>query len=353
MTDRLDAQRRVNRIRAFRAEWDAVRLAGVTTLTSEQHRAIRAFHDDMLRELAARHDVDASDATGQLSRGMQLASFFAAIALTAAIYSLVSRFWGRLDLPLQVTILCAFPLMALVGVEFSARRERTLYVASVLALVAYGTYWLAVVVLSDVLNMPLTPAAIWAGALFGVSLAFPYGFRLLFGVALVALLVAFAGSVFDAADMPWTAAAEHLEIVTGAALALTLVGSRLSRFYPPFASVTRLVGFAVGFAGMLVLSSAGRMSLLPMSSSVAEWFYQVLTVLLCMVALVIAVRRRWDETVYVAAAALTLFLLLRCIDWFWVALPRFLFFLLLAAIAFAWLFVLRRVRGRLVARALA
>jgi hypothetical protein len=303
--------------------------------------------------LAARHDVDGSDATSQLSRGMQLASFFAAIALTAAVYSLVARFWGRLDLPMQATLLCAFPLMSLVGVEFAARRERTLYIASVFALVAYGTYWLAVFVLSDLLNMPVTPPVIWAGALFGVSLALPYGFRLIFGVALVTLLVAVSGSAFHAAAMPWTLFLQHLDIGTAAAFALTLAATRLRYPYAPLAAVTRLVGFGVGFLGLLVLSANGTMSLLPMRAPIAEVAYQVVMLLLCMVTLFLAIRHEWVETVYVTAAALTLFIFVRFVDWFWDALPRFVFFLLLAAVAFVWLLVLRRVRGRLMARELA
>src|SRR5688500_18735054 len=147
MTDRIEAQRRVDQIRAFRAELEALRAAGVSPLTDEQHESIRAYHDAVLARLATDYDVDRTIAAGQLSRGVRLASFFAGITLTAAVYSLVSRFWGRFDLPLQATLLCGFPLVALVGVELSSRLERTLHVASLFGVVAYGTYWLAVYVL--------------------------------------------------------------------------------------------------------------------------------------------------------------------------------------------------------------
>jgi hypothetical protein len=69
--------------------------------------------------------------------------------------------------------------------------------------------------------------------------------------------------------------------------------------------------------------------------------------LIGMTALVIGIRKQWQETVYIAAAALTVFVFIRFVDWFWDALPRFVFFLLLAAIAFAWLLALRRLRSRL------
>src|SRR5262245_39193251 len=202
--DRAAAQHRANRIRAFRAELDALLAASALTLTPEQRQSIDSYHDNLLRTLASAHDVDRTETEGQLSRGMQIAALLGALALTAAISSLVSRYWGRLELPVQATLLCAFPLMSLVGVELAARRERTLYVSSIFALAAFGTYWLAVVTLGQLLDVPLTPPAIWGGALFGLALALPYGFRVILGSALVALLVALGGSVFQASGMPWT-----------------------------------------------------------------------------------------------------------------------------------------------------
>jgi hypothetical protein len=321
-------------------------------LTPEQQASITRYHDELLRQLAAEHDIDRTEAAGQLSRGMQIAAFIAAIALTAAVYSLVARFWGRLDLPLQATLLCAFPLMALAGVELAAQRERTLYIASIFALVAYGTYWLAIFVLSELLNVPVTPPALWGGALFGVALALPYGFRVVFGVALLSLLVALAGSVFQGAGMPWTLAFEFPEIITAAALLLGLVAPRFGAPQPAFAAVARAVAFGVGFVGLLILSSAGAASLLPTPARVSEMIYQGATLLIATITLVVGIRRQWLETTFIAAAALTIFVFIRFVDWFWEALPRFVFFLLLAAFAFAWLLALRRVRGRVVRREL-
>jgi hypothetical protein len=347
MSERADAQRRVNRIRAFRAELDALTQAGVSPLTPEQRAEIERYHDAVLQQLASEHDIDRTDAAGKLSRGMQIASFIAAIALTAAVYSLVARFWGRLDLPLQATLLCAFPLIALVGVELSAQRERSLYIASIFALVAFGTYWLAVVVLSMQLNVPLTPPALWGGALFGVALALPYGFRLIFGGALVAMLIALAGSVFQAGGIPWTQAIESPEMITAGAFTMFVLARRLTSGRASFAPVTRAVALTIGFVGLLFLSVAGSASLLPLASGVTELLYQAALLVISTIVLTIAVRKQWAESVYVAAAALTLFIVTRFFDWFWDAIPRFVFFLLLAILAFGWLFALRRVRTRL------
>jgi hypothetical protein len=347
MGDRTAAQRRVEQIRAFQAEIEELRAAGLNPLTPEQAASIGTYHEQLLTRLAAVYDVDRSTAAGQLSRGMQLASFFAAVALTAAIYSLVSRFWGRLDLPLQATLLCAFPLMALVGVELSARRERTLYVAALFAVVAYGTFWLAAGVLSETLNVPLTPHPIWAGALFGLALALAYGFRLILGIALVSLIVATAGSVFQAAGYPWTGQFEHLDVLALTAFAATFLAPRLAELDRMFGAVTRGVGLAIGLGALLVLSTSAGMSLLPTSDRATELFYQGVMLIACVATLIVGIGRRWPEVVHLASALLTVFLFTRLVDWFWSALPRYLFFLLVAGIAFAWLLLLRRVRTRL------
>jgi hypothetical protein len=244
-------------------------------------------------------------------------------------------------------LLCAFPLVALVGVEASAQRERSLYVASIFALVAFATYWLAVFVLSDSLNVPVTAPALWGGALFGVSLALPYGFRLIFAASLVALLVALSGSVFEASGAPWTVVPEFPEIITAAAFLLAVTAGRLGAFHPSFASLTRGVGFIVGFLGLLLLSMAGPASLLPLSTQVSELVYQGVLFVVAMGVLMLGVSRQWTESVYIAAGALTVFIFSRFVDWFWTLMPRFVFFLLLAAVAFAWLAALARMRRRL------
>ena len=347
MLDRDVAQKRADRIRAFRAELTALENEGAVGLSEEQRAAIGAYHDQLLTRLTAAYDVDASDAAQGLSRGMQLASFFAAVTLTAALAALVARFWVRFELPLQASLLCAFPLMALVGVELSARRERTLYVASLFALVAYGTFWLAVTVLSDTLNVPLSPPWIWAGVLFGLALALPYRFRLILAAALGSLIVATSGSIFQAQGHPWTVTFEHFDLLMVAAFASTLLAPRLGQLYAGFATVARLVGSSIGLICLLIVSTFGGASLLPFSNRTTELIYQAVMLVVCVALVALGIRNRWTETVYLSAGFLTMFLMVRYVDWFWDALPSYVFFAILAAVAFAWLLALRRVRARL------
>jgi uncharacterized membrane protein len=319
----------------------------VPVLSPQQLAAVRAYHDQLVAKLAAEFDIDRTEEAGRLSRGMQLASFFAAVTLTAAVYSLVSRYWARIDLPAQATLLCAFPLIALVGVELAARRERTLYVASLFAIVGYGTYWLAVGVLSETLNIPIAPPWIWGGALFGVALALPYRFRLILGIGLLSLIVAIAGTIFQAAGYPWTDIVQHLDVLTATAFASVVLAPRLAELDRPFGAVARAVGCGVGLLGLLIMSTAGGLSLLPAGAETRKIIYQAAMLIVCVTLLVIGIRRTWNEVVHLTAVALTMFLLVRFVDWFWETLPGYVFFSILAAIAFAWLLVLRRIRGRL------
>ena len=228
-----------------------------------------------------------------------------------------------------------------------ARRERTLYVASLFALVAYGTFWLAVGVLGWRLNIALTPPFIWAGAVFGFALALPYRFRIVLALSLASLAVAIAATLFSIAGIPWSEIFTRFDLLMIAGFSLLLVAGPLSRLDRGFAAVTRFVALGIGLFALLVLSATGELSAAPLDARVIEAAYQVLMLVLSIALLVLAVRHGWSETVGLVGVVFALFLLTRYVDWFWDLMPRYLFFLSLALLAFAWLAVMRRFRGRL------
>lgn len=341
------AQQRADRIRAFREELTALRAEGLDVLSAEQEQQIARHHDGVLAGLAARFDVDVSETAGRLSRGMQIASFVAAVTLCAAIYSLVARFWGHLDLPLQVGLLALFPVLALAGVDLAARREPSLYIASIFAAAAYATFWLAAVVVTHLLDVPLTTPVLWMGVVFGLSLAMAYGFRVVLVASLVALVIALAGTLFGFAGAPWTAAGWQLEPSMVAGFGLLLLAPGLETASPGFGAVTRQVALGVGLGMLLALSMNGEASVWPVPTRWLEAFYQVVMLLASVAAIVAGLRWRVPDAVNIASIGLALFLVTRYVDWLWDVLPRFVFFLVLAAAAFAWLLALRRLRTRI------
>jgi hypothetical protein len=222
-----------------------------------------------------------------------------------------------------------------------------LYVASLSAVVAYGTFWLAVGVLSWRLNIPVTPPFIWAGVVFGFGLAIPYGFRLVLAAALATLAVALSGSMFSAAGVEWPELVSRPDLLMLSAFSLLLLMPPLMQLDRGFGAVTRLVAFGIGLLALLVLSVSGSSSAVPIDATVIAGIYQGVMLVTCVGTLVVAIRRRWHETVALVTAMFALFLVTRYVDWFWDLLPRYVFFLALAALAFGSLLALGRMRRRL------
>jgi len=138
-----------------------------------------------------------------------------------------------------------------------------------------------------------------------------------------------------------------LDLLMLAGFSLLLLAGPLARLDRGFVPITRFVALAVGLLSLLVLSASGASSASSLDVRVIEALYQGVMLLVCIGALVVAVRQGWNETVALVSVVFALFLLIRYVDWFWDVLPRYLFFLTLAALAFVWLLAMRRMRGRL------
>jgi hypothetical protein len=344
---RLEAQKRADRIRAFREELAALRAEGVAPLAPDQERAIAAQHDAVLSRLAAQFDIDRSERSGQLSKGMVLAALFGAVALIMAIYSLVDRAWWRMDLPAQTTLLAMFPLLALAGVEIAARRERTRYFAAIFALVACATTWLALVMTARLLDLPFSVLLFWPGILSGMAIALSYGFRLVFAVSLVATIVALAGAFFASAGVPWLHAIARLEPLMATALIVAVAASHVEPAGEGFGTAARIVGLSMGLGSLFLISANGSLTLLPVQAVTAERLYQAVVPIASVACIWIGLRWRQRETVLIASMVLAVFLLIRYIDWFWDVVPAWAFFLVLAVLAFSALALLRRLRARM------
>jgi hypothetical protein len=341
------AQHRADRIRAFREELSALTAEAANPLSADQEAAIVEHHDRLLERLALDFDVDRSARSGQLSRGLRLASFFGAVTLVAAITSLVQRFWGGFTLPTQVTLLTMFPLVSLAAVQIAAERERTRYVASLMALVAVGTAWVAIAMTARLLDIPFSALLLWPGTAFGLALAASYGFRWVLALSLVSLVVAVASVFFAAGGVPWPVLFERLEPLGGAALVLTVLARHFAPAGEGFEPTARLTALTLLLGTLLVLATVSGTSLLAFAPATALIGYQAAMLIGCLVALWRRLEAGDQAGVHLATAFLAVFLVIRYVDWFWEALPAWAFFLVLAAGAFASIAVLRRLRTRL------
>lgn len=340
------AQQRADQIRAFRAELSALGQEGANPLAADQQAAIAVHHDHVLARLARKFDIDRSVASGQLSRGLRLASFFGAATLVAAITSFISRYWGGLGLPAQVTLLTMFPLVSLAAVQVAAERERTRYVAALFALVALGTAWVAIVLTADLLDLPFSALLLWPGTFFGLAVALSYGFRLVLALALGSLAVAVASVFFVAGGVPWPTLVERLEPLTGAGFLLVTMAPRLGPAGEGVEETTRITGLAIALGGLLALATAHGTSLLAFDPSTTLLVYQALMLIVSLAVLSQRLRAGDRAGTMVATVALALFLFIRYLDWFWSRVPAWAFFLILAVLAFASIAWLRRLRGQ-------
>jgi uncharacterized membrane protein len=341
---REDAQRRVDRIRAFREELADLERAGVVALDGVQRERLRRYHDETVASLATRFDVDATEAERRLSGGMRVASLLGAVALSVALYLFFFRFWGSLSTAAQVVVLTAAPLLALAGMEIAARMERTLYVAGLLGLVAVVCFALDLGVLGATFNVEGGPGAFLAWSLFAGLLAYAYGLPLLLFLATCGFTVFLASEVAAFTGHPWDAFPERPETLFLPGVLLLLMAGVKSPRRPGFPPLYRSAGVVALGLALLFLGSFGWTSYLPWSRKAVEVTYQLAGFAVAALGIAAGIRRGWREVQGLSAAFFVLLLLSRFFEWWWDWMPRWLFFLVIGALAVATLVGLRRVR---------
>ena len=338
-----DAQRRADQIRAFRSELAALRREGVEPVAPDRWDALAAHHDALLAALSEQFDIDTTASAKRMSLGMRLASAFGAAALTAAVVSFFYRIWGGLSTPAQVAFLTLAPIAALAAMIVAARRERTLYVASLCAIVACGAFVLQTIMLGQIFNMRGSAHVLGAWSLFALSVAVPLRLVLPFAAGVATAIVYGAALLTLIAGLPWTAFDLRWETVlassAAALLAHGLVPVELRAWFRGAALVLLL--FAV-----LVLSSFDAISFLPMSTATTAVVYQLVAAGVAVTVVGRAVTRGASESVVIGAVFAGVFLLVRFADWWWDWMPKYLFFLIIAAVSIAWLAGLARLRRR-------
>jgi hypothetical protein len=343
---REDAQSRVDRIRAFREELTELESLGVVALDDGQRERLRRFHEEAVASLAARFDVDSNEAERRLSLGMRVASFLGAVALSAAVYFFFYRFWGDLSTIAQVGLLALAPVLAIAGMEVAARRERTLYVAGILGLVAVASFVLDLSVLGASFNLTPSPFAFLAWSVFAFLLAYAYGLSLLLLAAIAGFTVFFSAQASSFMHCPWELLAERPENLFLPAVLLLLMAALLpSRGLPRFPPLYRAGGLVVLFLALFVVSNWGWASYLPWPARTVEVAYQVVSFALAGLAIGVGVRRGWREAETSGTVFLALCLFARFFDWWWDVLPRWLFFLVIGALSVGMLLALRRLRS--------
>ena len=339
------AQHRADRIQAFREELAQLEDDGILRLDTEQHRILSAYYRNLLQDIRQRYDVDITGAEKQLSWGMRIVSFLGALAVSAAVFFFFYRFWGLLNTPAQVAILVAAPILATLGAEFAARRERTLYFTSLLALVALACFVLDLSVLGSIFNVTPSQNAFLAWGAFALILAYGYGLRLPLVAGMTCLMGYLAATVGTWSGCYWLSFGERPENFLVAGALLALVPLIPQRRHPNFAGIYRVYGLLTVFIAILILANYGRISYLPWAPKSIEYFYQVAGFVVAGGAIALGIRQRWSGVTNLGCTFFVLYLYTKLFDWWWDWMPKYLFFLLLGLMAIGLLLVLKRLRG--------
>ena len=338
------AQRRVDRIREFREEIRQLEMERVLVLTGEQREGIRQYHDALLAGFFKDYDVDTSSAQKQLSLGMRIVSFLGAVAISAAVFFFFYRFWGYFSTTLQVVVLVGAPLLATLGVEVAARKEKTLYFATIMALVAVACFVLNLTMFGRIFNITPTQNAFLAWAAFALMLAYRYGMRLLLVAGIISLLGYLSATVGTFAGCYWLSFGERPENFIAAGLVLFGLSFIPHRFYSNFPSVYRFVGMLSVFVAILILANWGMLSYLRVSHRVIEHGYQVLGFVFAALTLWLGLSRKWTGMTNLGSVFFAIYLYTKFFDWWWEWMPKYLFFLIVGLVAVLLLSMLRRLR---------
>jgi uncharacterized membrane protein len=348
MTSRQDAQRRVDRIQAFREELSDLEREQVLHLSTDDRARVFAHQAALIAALSREFDVDVAAAQRQLSIGMRLASAFGALALGVSVFLFFYHFWVDLTTSVQVAILLVAPLVGIVGMAIAAERERTLYVTGVLGVITVAAFVLDLYALGQIFNLVPSPNAFLAWAAFAMVLAYTFRLRWLLAIGLAALTMWVSATIVVwSGGLWWWSVFDRFETFLLPGVAILLVGGRLQ--HEEFAPTWRLVGWFVVFFSLLVLS-VGDESLLPWSRDTVQFFYQVGGMAVTAGAIAAGVRRQWGETVNLGALFFAAFLITRLTDWWWNWMPSYLFFLIIGLLALGLIVVFRQIRNRMEAR---
>ncbi len=342
-----EAQRRADRIRAFREELQALESEGGLTLDQAQRASLEAHLQRTLAALAEHYDIDTTESQKQISWGMRIASTLGGLALCAAVVLFFHRFWGLLGIAGQVTVLVAAPLLLLAATEFSARRERSRYYTSLLSLVTFGAFVLNLSVLGSIFNLTPSRNALLAWGIFALLLAYAYRLRLPLLAGLGCMVAFVAATLSTWLGWHWTSFAERPEnFLIGGLVLIAVPAFRFHRGYVEFEFLYRTLGLLTLFVAVLILSESGELSNLPLSKSAAQTVYQVLGFSAAGLATLLGIRARQAGIANLGAAFFVLLLYLRFYHWWWDWMPGYLFFLVLGLVSIGLLVLFQKLRQR-------
>lgn len=343
--DKILAQKRADRVKAFREELAILERDGILSLTENNHKSINEYHQRTLDELSQQYDIDTTNEQKRLSWGMRIASLLGALAISAALFFFFYRFWNIFSTPIQVFILIAVPVLAAIGVELAAQREKTLYFSSILALLAFTAFVLDLSALGSLFNITPSQNAFLAWAAFGFIFAYTYRLKLLLVAAMTSLMAYLAALIGVWSGLYWLYLGERPENFIFAGLVLFAMSFIRQDRFTGFTAIYRVYGLLAIFAAILVLANWGSISYLPLANGTIENFYQALGFIIAGIFIYLGIRMKWSGVANLAITFFVIFLYTKLFGWWWNWMPKYVFFLIIGVIAMSLLWLLKKLRA--------
>jgi hypothetical protein len=341
---RQEAQRRADRIQSFWEELQSLEQEQVLVLPDGERQTLRQHHDRILESLSLQFEVDTTKVQKQLSLGMRIVSLLGALSFSAAVFFLAYHFWDRLSTPVRVLILVSAPWSATIAVDYVARRERTLYFAPIIGLLAFTAFALDLALLRDLFNLSASAAGLLVLSAFAFILAYTYNLRFLLIAGIIAFMCYLSASFGAARGVYWLSLGQRPEDFILAGLIITALFLVPHRRYPGFPRVYRVCGLLAVFMALLVLGSYGYWSYLRWPAKQVEFLYQMASFVVSGAAIWLGVRWRLQDVVITGNVFFIIFLYTRFFAWWWPWMPAYLFFFIVGVITVAILFYLKWLR---------
>jgi uncharacterized membrane protein len=243
-----------------------------------------------------------------------------------------------------VSILIAGPILATLAVEISARKEKTLYFATIVSLVAFASFVLNLSILGKIFNITPSLNALLAWAVFALILAYTYGLKILQIAGILCIMGFLSAEVGTLFGCYWLSFGKRPEnfIITG--IVLFCISFIPHKKYYDFPFMYRFFGLLAIFISILVLADWGNTSYFMIPHERIEHIYQVAGFITAGLVIWLGIKKQWPAITNMGTTFFAIYLYTKFYDWWWKLMPKYLFFLIMGLIAVLLLLVFKRLR---------
>ena len=340
----LSAQQRTDQIKSFQSELEILKDTDVVLLTTEQNEKIKKYHQDLLTNYSLDFDIDTTKNEKQLSLGMKIVSFLAALGLAFSIFFLFLQFWGSFKESTQVFILVFTPIILLFITYYLSKKHNKDYYTKISALLTFTTFVLNLSMIAQTFNISPAPNAFLIWSLFAFLLAYALNARLLLGVGIIFFSFFLSAKVGVWGGAYWIHFSDYPENFFPVALVLFLLSFINHSKHTSFDVIYRYFSMILFFLPVLVLSNYGLISHINMDKDLIEGFYQLVGFGFSAFAIYIGIKKGLPEVTNMGNAFFVIFLYTKLYNWWWDWMPKYIFFLLIGLSSIFVLMVLKRLR---------